>query len=1026
MKTKVYLDPHEKLVDAVAGYLCGKARRDAAGAWSLAHLLVVVPTAESGRQLRLKLACEAAAHGWGGVLPPRTVLPMELVRPADDSLPTATPLALRAAFLGFLSERPRRHLEGTRTVLEEWTSLFQGEYIADFRSHLAFFDQLQDVWRVLAGGGLLMREVASLARTTLVLAEGDELRRWQELGEFETAFFDFLHARNLRPEVEAVHLAKSAARVIGEEFEEVVLPALVDPVSVVFDILGRQRESLKITVLVHAAKTDADRFDEWGRPLVAAWTGRAAPVIAAIRDDDIVRAATDAELARLIARDFPAADSDAALPALGLCDESLYPEVSAALLNIGYELNNPERHQLAASSLGRIVDLLISVYRHREGECPWKVFAALMREDDVFAALASRFPKNASGGRPTRLSVLAGLDICRNTFLPQTLPKGCAFDESRLRHFDRQAFADFRTAANLFAETLAAADATTPGRFVRSVLGEIYAHRPLGASEGDREFQAAAGALREVLEVFDAAFPLMESLSEGGRIALLRQAVAEAAYSLEPDSKRAVRTLGWLELAWSSAERLGLAGFHEGAVPDSVMGHQFLPDRLRQTLGLTSNSQRLARDTFILQELVAARSDVTDAIRFYVSLANNAGDIRRPSRLLFLVSPERLPERTRRLFGELAAAEPLPPRRIAPGWALALPETAEPSGKTAGYPDGRYSASAIDTWLKCPFTYLLKCALNMRRTEEKDELGADDFGTIVHRVLELYAAEQLERTAKGLPQLADLAGIEASLAAHLAEVAATFGAKSRVNLGLQFDAVGSRLKGFARIQAKWAQDGWVVAERPEFGFETRPFAGEGDCDVPIKGSVDRIDHKEGVGYRVIDYKTWDERDGAQGRILPRGVAEARHAERLRLPVLGADGEERRRRRFLSIQLPLYARCLETVDPARFAGKIADLCYVILGKTDSDIVVMGSADDQGEFEVAKRGKLVLVDHLSLALDTARTAIRRIRANIFWPPGPKRVWRYDIKDLIAFSPERDTEGTPWRLAQERRLKELAEAH
>ena len=80
------LNPKRKLVDVVADWLCGRVERDSSGARSLAHLMVVVPTAQSGRNLRLALAKKALEKGWGGILPPHVSQPFHLVIPADQSL----------------------------------------------------------------------------------------------------------------------------------------------------------------------------------------------------------------------------------------------------------------------------------------------------------------------------------------------------------------------------------------------------------------------------------------------------------------------------------------------------------------------------------------------------------------------------------------------------------------------------------------------------------------------------------------------------------------------------------------------------------------------------------------------------------------------------------------------------------------------------------------------------------------------------------------------------------------------------
>ena len=49
---RTFLNPERKLVDETADWLAARARRTACGAWSLAHLLVLAPTAQAARRLR--------------------------------------------------------------------------------------------------------------------------------------------------------------------------------------------------------------------------------------------------------------------------------------------------------------------------------------------------------------------------------------------------------------------------------------------------------------------------------------------------------------------------------------------------------------------------------------------------------------------------------------------------------------------------------------------------------------------------------------------------------------------------------------------------------------------------------------------------------------------------------------------------------------------------------------------------------------------------------------------------------------
>ena len=80
-----FLDPAKSLVSETVGWLAPRVREDASGAKSLAHILVVVPTAQSARSLRLGLA---RAFAPAGVLPTVISMPRDLL--ANGSSRVAT------------------------------------------------------------------------------------------------------------------------------------------------------------------------------------------------------------------------------------------------------------------------------------------------------------------------------------------------------------------------------------------------------------------------------------------------------------------------------------------------------------------------------------------------------------------------------------------------------------------------------------------------------------------------------------------------------------------------------------------------------------------------------------------------------------------------------------------------------------------------------------------------------------------------------------------------------------------------
>ena len=104
--------------------------------------------------------------------------------------------------------------------------------------------------------------------------------------------------------------------------------------------------------------------------------------------------------------------------------------------------------------------------------------------------------------------------------------------------------------------------------------------------------------------------------------------------SLAPDPDRdAVELLGWLELRLDDAPVAVVTGFNEPILPESVNGHPFLPNSLRERLGLVCNARRYARDAYELTALVHSR----ERLHVIAGRRSSTGDPLRPSRLAFAV-----------------------------------------------------------------------------------------------------------------------------------------------------------------------------------------------------------------------------------------------------------------------------------------------------------------------------------------------------------------------------------------------------
>ena len=142
-------------IDTIVDLLAGKVKADPSGAKSLAHLLVVVPTAQSGRRLRQKLA-----ERLGAVVPPLVKTPRGMM--LDEDAPS---LAGRTdELLAFVEA-----LGGRMKTPDEDLKLAR---------------QLSDMRVVLSAKAISFADVAENLKVDMP----DEAERWRDLADNETRY----------------------------------------------------------------------------------------------------------------------------------------------------------------------------------------------------------------------------------------------------------------------------------------------------------------------------------------------------------------------------------------------------------------------------------------------------------------------------------------------------------------------------------------------------------------------------------------------------------------------------------------------------------------------------------------------------------------------------------------------------------------------------------------------------------------------------------------------------------------------
>ena len=882
---RVEVDPKRKFVEALAEWLGARAVEDPGGAKSLAHILVVVPTAQSGRRLRQKLAGR-----FGAVIPPVLRMPAQIL--ADESAAVAGRTDEILAFHEALGPN------GTLDVAAQFV----------------------DIRGILGANALTFADVADRAGGILTDESADfEVERWRGFAALETRYFAALAKRGKTDPIQSMKsVIANPPRLEG--VREIVLAGLLDPLPAFRQVIETLESRDKIEI--EEVGTSDGRLE----------TG--------LRTDQITPCATAASEAERTAAFFASVKSDEALPALCVVDDEEFPEIQGAMLARGLKVHNPSRTPLVSSSLGHLVEQITALSRTRS----YSVFSAFIRGGDVRRWLCSELKIAPE----EYVEALTELDNAQAKLLPERIDDIGPKTKGKLR-------AIFETV-----------DVALRKKGVRQILQALFRERILDERDPDaREFAAAVETVNALIDECFTVTP-----GGGGAIPaalsmeLFALRLRESSYSLEPDEGESILTDGWLELPFLDADELVITGFNEGRVPESVVGHAFLPDRLRRGLGLGDNESRAVRDRTILAMALACREP--SAVRVSFRAIDAKGDVLKPSRLLFEGTDDaELVRRVRAFYGVRAGTDEMRAADLPEKWRLGL--EIPPERRTLEFT----SPSSLDLYLRCPFTYCLKKTFGEATDDRAEELDPSEFGNLAHDALELWGAGPLKDSE-------DADAIAAELAAHVdAILGKRFGTSIPAIVALQGESMKRRLKAFAKIQSERHKEGWrtVAAERKlqvRYGHTT------------VKGRCDRIDFNERTGeWCVVDYKTFDNPDRAVWRDEKSGE-------------------------WKSLQLPLYCAMLDA-DPEFPDAKLARIssAYCVLGKTADTTLFTGPMN--GAFVPEAEAKV-------------RELVDKIERGIFWPPSPKNAWRWDFEDWILGDPK-DSVDPAWLADQKKRAEEVA---
>lgn len=811
----------------------------------LSGVVVALPGRRAGRRL-----LELLAETNGIVSPPRFVtagnLPEALY---EDETPAAEPALSRLAWVRSLQDLDADERAAVFGLAPDPN---------DTAGWADLADQVASLHETLSADHLDFDAV----RKRRTIAGYDDSARWNVLAKVGSRYQALLREHGARDLHERRFAAWKDQRC--RPAVSLVVAGMPDLNTVSARMLAQAAETTAVTVLVQAPESERASFDEFGRPLPAAWRTRTLPVT----DAQIVVADQPRDQATEVLR-LLAAEPDRTADAItiGACDETLVPAIERGLDLAGVPSRTAAGRPLVDTGPVRLLSSLAAWLASES----FHDLSTLLRAPDLAPYLirALDLPEEASSRWTEALDVHAARHI------PTRTPTRWPDDKSELMP---------RILDTLRALTRPLAGTATIPRWTHEivrVLETVYERNP-----------AATGRLAGVFEELERALAPLCRLPETGSLAVVLPFPDAVTWVLDAVSSRAipppggdaaVEILGWLELALDDAERVIVTGFNEANIPGGAVHDPFLPDAARTELGLPDAARRYARDAFLLTALLSSARTVS----LVAGRRRAEGDPLTPSRLLLACPDADLSARIRTLYAELP--EPTTAWRFLPPGGL--PPMVLPPPQPPARPIEKMSVTDFAKFLECPYTYYLGRVVGLETIEpEPDELDALLMGNAFHAVLRRFG--EAERSAP----TEDEHAIRRFLLAALDDVfREEFGTRLPAALRIQKTMMAERLAAFAAWQARETRAGWRIVE-----VETKHLVPLEVDGVPmgISGQIDRIDRREEgrrTLFRVIDYKS-----------------SAAKTEPDKLHRKGREGAKR----WVGLQLPLYRLMLL----AQLAGK----------------------------------------------------------------------------------------------------------
>lgn len=896
----------------------------------LSHLLIVVPTRQSGRLLEDELL-KIAENQNSVLFPPVLKTPLNLLELPSNSANKLQEQTIMMEALTHCGELP--NLFPNELPLKDSGRFEAAKTICSLRS-------------ILAEQGLTIDEAAR----NKTLLENEPLR-WKDLSRLESSYLEIIKSRGLIDRTEALKDASKTASVINVEL--VIVASVPDPIPLALTALEKIAEAVPVEIWINAPQNEETSFDRFGIPLSGYFNEL--PELN-LKNISLVKKPADAadKCIEILSEKEKLSVDDMAIALF--TDELSKPFADSFELQ-GYKTYDPAGESCAEGVLFNLVNDFLQFAVSGDFES----FASLLRNP--------HFTEFLCDDKMLRSSFLRELDLFHDKILPTD---SLAFYNEVMKISKDSSFyflkSNFSKFPNDIISLLKGNKLSDPLDGLKGFLSEIYSKPKTFYNHKQKElFELKIKKTASVIAEFSKEY-CGSDLSSSEIIRLLLSNIQNSAV-YAPHSADTIPLQGWLEMNWSPASTIIMAGFNEGYIPDSITSDLLLPEGARKALALKNNDQRMTRDLFLFRTLIESRGNGLYPI---VLKTTSQGDPLKPSRILFSFSKEKLVPLASYLFGENSAES---------SQVTFVAERLEKPLLTPVFKKDeitKLSVTAFKSYLKCPFRFYLERVLKMEQlTGNANEMNVMEFGTLCH-----WALEQYGKNYDGDPLNKD--EVVNFLIKKLEEnVHGRYGRKPTLAVTLQLENAKRRIEKAADIEVQSRIDGWEIVA-VEHNIETMING------IRVSGKIDRLEyHSHKKCWRVIDYKTSSKASSPEAVHFGKKANPLTDEESYYTEV----GDKKELKLWADLQLPLYIAILDTdqnvISPDGNRFDSSKLNYEVGYFNLPDAITETGLYLWNGYSS---------DLTSAALNCAKEIIVRVKNQTFWPPSEDLIYD-NFEDLYT---------------------------